>query len=235
MRKLAIIGASGHGKVVADIARKNGYKEIVFLDDDESIHECGGYPVIGKSSEAGTIDADVIIGIGNAGVRKRIQESVPEEKLVTLIHPDAVIAEDVAIGAGTVVMAGAVINSGARIGKGCIINTCSSVDHDCDVGDYVHIAVGSHLCGTVSVGDGTWIGAGATVSNNVSICSDCMIGAGAVVIKNIVEYGTYVGVPVRRMYMEQKLIENIPGGGYSTRIIKQNMWLSTSVQRRRAA
>lgn len=199
MRKLAIIGASGHGKVVADIARKNGYKEIVFLDDDESIHECGGYPVIGKSSEAGTIYADIIVGIGNAGIRKRIQESVPEEKLVTLIHPDAVIAEDVAIGAGTVVMAGAVINSGARIGKGCIINTCSSVDHDCKVGDYVHISVGSHLCGTVSVGSGTWIGAGATVSNNISICPDCMIGAGAVIVKNIDSAGTYMGVPARRI------------------------------------
>ena len=199
MRKLAIIGASGHGKVVADIARKNGYKEIVFLDDDESIHECGGYPVIGKSSEAGTIDADIIVGIGNAGIRKRIQESVPEEKLVTLIHPDAVIAEDVAIGAGTVVMAGAVINSGARIGKGCIINTCSSVDHDCKVGDYVHISEGSHLCGTVSVGSGTWIGAGATVSNNISICPDCMIGAGAVIVKNIDSAGTYMGVPARRI------------------------------------
>ena len=199
MRKLAIIGASGHGKVVADIARKNGYKEIVFLDDDESIYECGGYPVIGKSSEAGTIDADVIIGIGNAGVRKQIQESIPDEKLVTLIHPDAVIAEDVAIGAGTVVMAGAVINSGARIGKGCIINTCSSVDHDCKVGDYVHISVGSHLCGTVSVGSGTWIGAGATVSNNISICPDCMIGAGAVIVKNIDSAGTYMGVPARRI------------------------------------
>lgn len=235
MRKLAIIGASGHGKVVADIARRNGYKEIVFLDDDDSIHECGGYSVIGKSAEAGMIDADVIIGIGNAGVRKQIQESIPDEKLVTLIHPDAVVAEDVVIGKGTVVMAGAVINPGVRIGKGCIINTCSSVDHDCEVGDYVHIAVGSHLCGTVFVGSGTWIGAGATVSNNISICPDCMIGAGAVVIKNIVEYGTYVGVPVRRMDMEQKLIENIPGGGYSARIIKQNMWLSTSMQRRRAA
>lgn len=199
MRKLAIIGASGHGKVVADIARKNGYKEIVFLDDDESIHECGGYSVIGKSSEAGTIDADIIVGIGNAGIRKRIQESVPEEKLVTLIHPDAVIAEDVAIGVGTVVMAGAVINSGARIGKGCIINTCSSVDHDCKVGDYVHISVGSHLCGTVSVGSGTWIGAGATVSNNISICPDCMIGAGAVIVKNIDSAGTYMGVPARRI------------------------------------
>lgn len=199
MRKLAIVGASGHGKVVADIARRNGYKEIVFLDDDDSIHECGGNPVIGKSSEAGTIDADVIIGIGNAAVRKQIQESTPDEKLVTLIHPNAVIAEDVVIGAGSVVMAGAVINSGVRIGKGCIINTCSSVDHDCEVGDYVHIAVGSHLCGTVSVGNGTWIGAGATVSNNVSICSGCMIGAGAVVVKNIDSAGTYMGVPARRI------------------------------------
>lgn len=199
MRKLAIIGASGHGKVVADIARRNGYKEIVFLDDDDSIHECGGYPVIGKSSEAGTIDADIIVGIGNAGIRKRIQESIPDEKLVTLIHPDAVVAEDVVIGKGTVVMAGAVINPGVSIGKGCIINTCSSVDHDCEVGDYVHIAVGSHLCGTVFVGSGTWIGAGATVSNNISIGPDCMIGAGAVVVNDIQESGTYVGVPAKRV------------------------------------
>lgn len=212
MRKLAIIGASGHGKVVADIARRNGYKEIVFLDDDDSIHDCGGYPVIGKSFEAGTIDADVIIGIGNAAVRKLIQESTPDEKLVTLIHPDAVVAEDVVIGKGTVVMAGAVINPGVRIGKGCIINTCSSVDHDCVVGDYVHIAVGSHLCGTVSVGSGTWIGAGATVSNNTSICTDCMIGAGAVVVNDIRESATYVGVPARRMDMEEKSVKKCGGG-----------------------
>lgn len=200
MRNLAIVGASGHGKVIADIARKNDYSEIVFLDDDERIHECGGYPVIGKSSESGTIDADIIVGIGNADIRKQIQKSVPEEKLVTLIHPDAVVADDVVIGKGTVVMAGAVINPGVRIGKGCIINTCASVDHDCEVGDYVHIAVGSHLCGTVSVGSGTWIGAGVTVSNNISVCPDCMIGAGAVVVKNIDEPGTYVGVPARRNY-----------------------------------
>lgn len=199
MRRLAIIGASGHGKVIADIARKIGYSEVVFLDDDATIHECGGYPVLGKSSEARMIEADVIVGIGNAGVRKRIQDSIPNEKLTTLIHPDAVIAEDVVMGVGTVVMAGAVINPGVRIGKGCIINTCSSVDHDCDVGDYVHIAVGSHLCGTVSVGDGTWIGAGATVSNNISICSGCMIGAGAVIVKNIDSSGTYMGVPARKI------------------------------------
>ena len=65
-KKLVIIGASGHGKVVADIAKKTGYHEIVFLDDNENIHECGGYPVVGRSHEVETINADVIVGIGNA-------------------------------------------------------------------------------------------------------------------------------------------------------------------------
>lgn len=204
MRKLAIIGASGHGKVVADIAIKSGYNEIIFLDDDESIHECGGYPVKGKSSEVRMMDTDIIVGIGNTVVRKRIQESIPDERLATLIHPAAVIAEDVLIGSGTVVMAGAVINPGAKIGKGCIINTCSSVDHDCEVGNYVHIAVGSHLCGTVSVGNETWIGAGATVINNICICPDCMIGAGAVVIRNIQEQGSYIGCPAKKYKAEDK-------------------------------
>lgn len=199
MKKLGIIGASGHGKVIADIAKKNGYSEISFFDDNENIHECGSYPVTGKSAEARIFDGDIIVGIGNAAIRKKIQEMLPVEKLVTLIHPDAVIAEDVVIGVGTVVMAGSVVNSGVQIGNGCIINTCSSVDHDCILGDYVHIAVGSHLCGTVSVGSETWIGAGAIVSNNVAICSNCMIGAGAVVVKNLVKVGIYIGIPAKRI------------------------------------
>ena len=199
MKKLVIIGAGGNGKVIADIAEKNGYKDIVFLDDNDDVNKCGGYPVVGKICEADNINADFVIGIGNASVRKRIQESIDENKIVTLIHPNAVVADDVAIGSGTVIMAGAVINSGTHIGKGCIINTCSSVDHDCKVGDYVHISVGSHLCGTVVVQDETWIGAGAVVSNNVSVCGGCMVGAGAVVIKDIEESGTYVGVPASKI------------------------------------
>lgn len=196
---LVIIGASGHGKVLADIALKNGYKKIVFLDDNDGVHECGGYPVVGKSSDVRKFNADVIVGIGNAEVRRRIQESIDEKIMTTLIHPNAVVAENVVIGVGTVVMAGSVINPGVRIGKGCIINTCSSIDHDCIVGDYVHNSVGSHLCGSVTVGDETWVGAGTIVSNNVFIFSKCIIGAGAVVIDDIKESGTYVGVPVRRI------------------------------------
>lgn len=190
--KLTIIGASGHGKVVADIARLNGYDAIEFLDDDPSISTCGEYPVVGRTDKA--IDGDVFVAIGNAVIREKLFQ---ERKLVTLIHPNAVIADGVEIGKGTVVMAGAVINPGAKIGNGCILNTSCSIDHDCIIGDYVHISVGSHLCGTVKVGEKTWIGAGATISNNINVCGGCMIGAGAVVIKNIEIKGTYVGVPAK--------------------------------------
>lgn len=194
MNRLVIIGASGHGKVISDIADKLGYKDIVFLDDDDSINECAGFPVVGKTQEATEIDGDKIVAIGNPSIRERIQDGL---HTVTLIHPDAVIGRRVNIGEGTVVMAGAVINSDTTIGKGCIINTTSSVDHDCTIGDYVHVAVGAHICGTVRVGKKTWIGAGSTIINNLSICGDCMIGAGAVVVDNIDKSGKYIGVPAR--------------------------------------
>ena len=201
MKKLVIIGASGHGKVVADIAEKSGYDEIIFLDDNEFVKTCGGYPVVGQSSKAVSLNCDVIVAIGNATIRQRIQENLEDTgvKLATLVHPNAVIADSVEIGIGTVVAAGAVLNPDTKVGKSCIINTCSSVDHDCEIGDYVHVSVGAHVAGTARIGERTWIGAGATVSNNVSICGDCIIGVGAAVVKNIEEKGTYVGVPAREL------------------------------------
>lgn len=195
--KITLIGASGHGKVIADIALKNGYDEIEFLDDEKFPHEkkfCG-FPVSGGTDKAIMIENDLFIAIGSSKARKLFMERYSDKHIVSLIHPDAVIAGGVKFGYGSAVMAGAVINSGAVIGNGCIINTCSSVDHDCVIGDYSHIAVGSHLAGNVTVGAGTWIGAGVTVSNRINICSDCMIGAGAVVVRDIKESGTYVGVP----------------------------------------
>ena len=196
--KLTIIGASGHGKVVADIAKLNGYDEIEFLDDNEIITHCGEYPVVGKTDKASETDGEMFVGIGNTEIRKEFMERLKGKTFVTLIHPNAVVADGVKIGAGSAVMAGAVINPGAVIGEGCIVNTASSIDHDCSIGDYVHIAVGSHLCGTVTVGSGTWIGAGATVSNDVGICGDCIIGAGSVAVNNIDEPGIYIGVPARK-------------------------------------
>lgn len=202
MKKLVIIGASGHGKVVADIASQIGYKKIVFLDDNPNLKTCGSYVVSGTSEDLEKFNNyDFIVAIGNAHIRKEIQERLESFKknIPTLIHPHAIIAKDVEIGKGTVVMAGAVINTCTTIGKGCIINTCASVDHDCHISDYAHISVGAHLAGTVSIGTRTWIGIGAVVSNNLNVTVDCMIGAGAVVVKNIDESGTYKGVPATNM------------------------------------
>lgn len=200
MNRLIIIGASGHGKVIADIALKNGYSEIAFLDDNPDVTECAGFPVIGTVSDAEkSADQDFIVAIGNPVIRNKIQSALSEYHIVTLIHPDAVVSRRVKIGRGSVVMAGAVINSDTVIGEGCIINTCASVDHDNHIGNFVHVAVGAHLCGTVTVGCHTWIGAGATVSNNIAICENCIIGAGAVVIRDIKENGTHIGVPAKRI------------------------------------
>ena len=199
MNRLIVIGASGHGKVVADIAVLNGYKDIVFLDNDPAISSCSGYPVLGPDTMTAELEGDIFVAVGNGETRMRLMERDAERTFPVLIHPSAVIAKDVKIAEGSVVMAGTVINPEARIGKGCIVNTSSSIDHDCVLGDYSHVAVGSHLSGTVIVGKGTWIGAGVTVSNNIAICDYCIIGAGSVVIKNIDESGTYVGIPVRRI------------------------------------
>lgn len=197
MNRLIIIGASGHGKVVANIAALMGYEDIVFLDDDENVKTCAEWPVIGKSKNAP--EGEVFVAIGNTKIRKHLMEYYEGRKFPVLIHPDAVIATDTIIGAGSVVMAGVVINSGSYIGNGCIVNTSSSIDHDCRIGNYVHIAVGSHVCGTVMIEDCTWVGAGSIISNNVSICGACLIGAGTVVVKSIVESGTYFGIPAKLM------------------------------------
>lgn len=201
MNNLVIVGASGHGKVIADIAEKVGYTDIVFLDDNPKVESCGIYKVVGECKSALSYKtSDFIVAIGNTKVRRKIQSELIKMGLhiVSLIHPAAVISPNVKIGVGTVVMAGAVINPCSVIGQGCIINTCASVDHDCRIGDYVHVSVGAHVAGTVTIEDNTWIGAGATVSNNVKIVEDCMIGAGAVVVRNIIESGTYIGIPAKK-------------------------------------
>ena len=199
MKRLAIVGASGHGKVVADIAVLNGYEDILFYDDDTTKKECGRYKVVGTYDDAVNSDREIFIAIGNADIRRRMVRGIEPDRLPTLLHPRTVVDHDVKLGKGTVVMAGVVINSDASIGDGVIINTCSSVDHDCVIRDFAHISVGAHLSGTIDVGEGVWIGAGATISNNITICNNCMIGVGAVVVEDINVPGTYVGVPARRM------------------------------------
>lgn len=200
--KLLIIGASGHGKVVADIAIKmNKWESIAFLDDDKNIKQSMNIEVIGRTFEFTKYidDYEIFVGIGNNYIREKIQDNLEryEASIPVLTHPSAIIGEQVEIKPGTVIMAGAIINCCTKIGKGCIINTNATIDHDCVIEDFVHISPGVNLAGTVRVGKGTWIGIGSVVCNNIYIIDNCTIGAGGVVIRDIKEAGTYVGVPVR--------------------------------------
>ncbi len=204
MKRIAIMGASGHCKVIAEIALDNGYDDIVFVDLNPTIDMLGEYPVADEDTDLDNFlrdGYDFIVGIGDAKIRRKVQEKLLSKgaNIVTLIHPNATIAYDAHIGLGSVVMAGAVVNPGTKIGDGCIINTCASVDHDNTIGDYVHVSVGAHTAGTVAIGDNSWIGIGAVISNNLSVCSDVTIGAGAVVVKNIIKPGTYIGVPAKNI------------------------------------
>lgn len=198
-KRLIIIGAGGHGKVLADIAMKIGYQQVRFLDDCQT-GTCMGLPILGTSAQWATFqdgNTAFVIGIGNNGVRQRLSQQW-DMPWATLIHPSAQIGANAVIGPGTVVMAGAVINPCAVIGSHCIVNTGAVVEHDNVLEDYVHISPKAALGGTVRVGELTHIGIGAVVKNNVDICSQCVIGAGAVVVKNIEASGTYIGVPARK-------------------------------------
>lgn len=200
MKKVIIIGASGHAKVIADIVIKGGDELVGFLDDNAALPEkIIGYPYLGIVDKYLDYSENCyfIIGIGNNSIRKKIAEKI-SVNWYTAIHPSAQIAIDVQICEGTAIMANVVVNTSASIGKHCIINTGAIVEHDNKLGDYVHISPNATLCGTVSVGNSTHIGAGVTVKNNTTICDNVIVGAGGVVVKDIDEKGIYIGVPAKK-------------------------------------
>ncbi|WP_299230630.1 acetyltransferase [uncultured Halomonas sp.] len=201
--RLAILGASGHGKVVADTALQAGWKEVVFFDDAwPRVSENGAWSVAGGTATlfdtANDFDG-VVVGIGNnatrlAKTRKLLASGAP---LVTIIHPNAVVSAQAELGIGSVVFAGVVIQADCYVGMACIVNTRASLDHDCTLADGVHISPGAALAGYVKVGEGAWVGIGAAVKQLVSIGRHAVVGAGAAVIKDVAAGSTVVGVPAR--------------------------------------
>lgn len=220
MKPIVIYGASGHGKVIADIIEKSGGTVMAFVDDDSTMW---GQPFFDKPLWDGMneliklhktsgVEFSVIVAIGKNDVRLTVAEKLKAAglSLGTAIHPSAQIGKDVKIGEGTVVMAGAVINPGSRVGSFCIVNTASTIDHDCVVADYVHLSPGSHLGGTVQIGRDSWVGVGASVINNISIGEQVIIGAGAVVIRDVDDYSVVVGNPatlLRKTTPKEKINE----------------------------
>lgn len=201
-KKLIIIGAGGHGKVIVDIAIKmKKWDCISFLDDDIENKTVSDFLVLGPIQEAYKYkeSAEFIIAIGNNKLREKIYNRLKKEgfAITTLIHPSTTIGIHSDIDEGSVIMAGVVINPFCKIGKGVIINTSASIDHDCTVGDFVHISPGVHVAGTSIIRNRTWLGIGSCVVNDISICEDTIVGAGAVVIGDILKPGIYLGIPAK--------------------------------------
>lgn len=210
MKEVIIIGAGGHAKVIIDIILQR--KKILndnllikgILDDSFNENEekdLFGIPIIGKVNKVLELSSDIyyVIAIGNNSIRKKIAQNYKEIKYITLIHPKAIIAENVNLEIGTAVMAGSIINSYTKIGRHCIINTGSIIEHDNIIKDYVHISPGVILCGGVIVEEETWIGAGSTIIQGLRIGKNVIIGAGTVTIKDVEDFSTMIGVPAKNI------------------------------------
>ncbi len=203
MKRLAILGASGHGKVVADCAELCGWELVSFFDDAWPAKQSNGaWPVVGDTdsllARVGDFDG-VLVAIGNNQVREAKLRVLSEQGalLPTLVHPSAVVSRYTVLGAGSVLFAGAVVNVDCRIGMGAIINTGATVDHDCVLGNAVHVSPGAHLAGGVCVGDRSWVGIGSSVRQLVRMGCDVMVGAGAAVVSDIPDACVVAGVPAR--------------------------------------
>jgi len=201
MKRLAIMGASGHGKVVADTAELNNWNELVFFDDAwPHTSKNGPWPVVGDFNvlikNINHFDG-FVVAIGNNTIRIAKCRELMEAgvQLSTIIHPAATVSQYTEIGPGTVIFAHSVINAGTRLGLGCIINTSATIDHDCSLGQGVHLSPGSHLAGGIKVGDLSWVGIGACVRELIEIGCRVTVGAGSVVLKNIPDDQTVAGIP----------------------------------------
>lgn len=192
-----LYGASGHAKVVIEIAEQNGHTIGGLIDANPAITSLLGYAVSTQLPEDDYAGNMFLISIGSNRIRKRIAQELASVHFETLVHHQATISQRAIINEGTMVMAGVSINCEASIGKHCIINTNASIDHDCSIADFVHISPNAALAGNVTIGEGTHIGIGACVIQGIKIGKWCTIGAGAVIIHDVPDGATVVGNPGR--------------------------------------
>lgn len=205
MEDCLIIGAGDHARSVINIIELEGRYRIAGLVDDRLAagDTVFGYAVLGSlDAIAGLGITSGIVCIGDNWTRSvaaaRVRALRPDFRLITAIHPGAIINRRAgAIGAGTKIFQGVIIEHGARIGAHCLVNPFSLVGHDSDIGDFVNIHPGVNVCGDVRVGSFTTLAVGVNVINGVSIGEHTVIGAGSTVVKDIGSYTVAFGTPCK--------------------------------------
>lgn len=205
MTALHLVGAGGHGRVVADVilSRHPSWR---ILWHDDAWQTMADTPAVRDVRSldlfwSGRDELQVFVAIGNATIRLELIDRLLERghDVQTLTHSSAVSGSHVTLGRGSVLMAGAIVQTGTTLGTGVIVNTAASVDHDCQLEDGVHVAPGARLAGDVRVGKGSWIGVGAVVRESVRIGSGVMVGAGSVVVRDIPDGAVVAGNPARAL------------------------------------
>ncbi|MEM6428285.1 MAG: acetyltransferase [Deinococcota bacterium] len=194
---LYVVGAGGHAKVVIDTLQALGETIAGIVDDNTNALDTvvEGVKVVDTTDLLTQIAARAIIAVGSNRARQRISEKLVSTTWLAAIHPRAYVAPSARIGAGSIVMAGAVIQPQSQLGKHVIVNTCASIDHDCHLNDYVHVAPGCHLAGNVTLERGAFMGVGSCAIPGKHIGAWTTVGAGATVIHDIPPHVTALGTP----------------------------------------
>ena len=203
-----MIGSSGHASVLVDAMELAGGYEIAgYADDTLSAGTVRrGYPVLGGLKDAARICAeqairDVVVAVGDNWWRRKVYsdliEKCPNLRFSIVKHPSALVASSAKIGRGAVILAGSHVGPGSRVGEFCIVNTVSSIDHDCTMHEFSSIAPGVSTGGLVEIGECSAVGVGASISDRISIGRHTVIGTGAVVVRDIPDLVVAYGNPAR--------------------------------------
>lgn len=209
-RPVLLVGAGGHARVCLEALRDMGDLDVVgAVSADGTGHAGLGVPMLGMESDLRNITertqvTTLCVAIGDNATRSAATRGFTESGYVTTqaVSRFAMISLTASIGDGVQLLAGSVVNAATELGAGTIVNTNASIDHDCLVGEFVHVAPGAAIGGGVTIGDLAFVGLGARVLPGLTIGAGAMVGAGAVVIADVAPGATVVGVPARVVGMQ---------------------------------
>jgi sugar O-acyltransferase (sialic acid O-acetyltransferase NeuD family) len=201
--RLVVIGAGGHGLVVADAALAAGFEVLGFLDDDRALlgRQFLGLSVLGPVEVAHDVDACYVVAIGDNRRRRLVVDvlELPVERYVAVIHPRATVSPYAEVLPGAMVLAGAIVGPQAVVGYHSIVNHAATIDHHGTLGAFAHAAPGCHTGGSVRIGEGAFLGIGVSIMPDITIGRWAIVGGGSVVLHDVLESTIVAGVPVREL------------------------------------